>query len=336
MNTTRAILALTLFATAAHTETMDPLPSWTDGATKERIVRFVDEATTPGTGFVPEAERVAVFDNDGTLWVEQPIYTQLIFAFDRIKVLAPQHPEWSEREPFKSAVEGDAELALAGGEKAVLELIMGTHANMTTEEFEGVVSRWVRDARHPLTKRPYTDMVYQPMLELLTYLKTHGFKNYIVSGGGVEFMRPWSEAVYGIPPEQVIGSCIKVEYEMTPDGPVLRRQPEVAFIDDGPGKPVGIHRVIGRRPLVAFGNSDGDLQMLQWTAAGKGARLTGLIHHTDREREWSYDRDSHIGKLDKALNQAREKDWLVVDMREDWKVIYPSDLIDDEELPTEE
>jgi len=264
-----------------------------------------------------------VFDNDGTLWSEQPMYFQLAFALDRVKALAPQHPEWKETQPFKAALEGDLAGVLAGGEHAILEIVMATHAGMTTAEFEQAVTEWISSARHPKTKRRYTEMVYQPMLELLTYLRASGFKTYIVSGGGIEFMRPWTERVYGISPQWVVGSSIKVKYEMRPGGPVLVRLPEIDFIDDKEGKPVGIHKFIGRRPLMAFGNSDGDLQMLQWTAAGSGARFMALVHHTDAEREWAYDRESSVGRLDKALDEAKTAGWTVVDMKRDWKRIYP-------------
>jgi hypothetical protein len=272
---------------------------------------------------VPPPERIAAFDNDGTLWSEQPMYFQLFFALDRVKEMAPQHPEWKNKEPFASLLKGDVEAALAGGDKAILEIVMATHAGMTTTEFEKIVKDWIATARHPRTKRRYTEMIYQPMLELLAYLRANDFKTFIVSGGGIEFMRPWTEAVYGIPPEQVVGSSIKTQFEMRSDGPVLVRLPKINFIDDKEGKPVGINAHIGRRPIAAFGNSDGDLQMLQWTTAGDGARFALLVHHTDADREWAYDRKSHIGKLDKALDEANAKGWTVVDMKKDWKVLFP-------------
>jgi phosphoglycolate phosphatase-like HAD superfamily hydrolase len=303
----------------------DPLPSWNDTGPKKAIMAFVERVTKPNTpDFVPPAERIAVFDNDGTLWTEQPLYFQLLFALDRVKALAPQHPEWQTKEPFASLLKGDVKAALAGGEHALLEITMATHAGMTTEEFEKIVHAWITTAKHPKTGRLYTEMVYQPMLELLAYLRANGFKTYIVSGGGIEFMRPWVQKVYGIPPEQVIGSSIKVKYEMRDGKPVLMRLPEVDFIDDKAGKPVAIHKFIGRRPVMAFGNSDGDLQMLQWTAAGSGPRFCLYVHHTDAEREWAYDRESHIGRLDKGLDEAKAKGWTVVDMKQDWKVIFPS------------
>jgi len=302
----------------------DPLPSWNDGPAKESILQFVKETTTAGgSKFVPQAERIAVFDNDGTLWAEQPLYVQLVFVLDRVKKLAPKHPEWKNQQPFKVALEGDLKSVLSGGKQALLELVMATHANTTTEEFSQIVTDWLTTARHPKTKRPYTDMVYQPMLELLDYLRITGFKTYITSGGGIEFMRPWAEKVYGIPPEQVIGSSIKTEFKIRDGNPVLVRLPELNFYDDKEGKPVAINQHIGRRPIAAFGNSDGDLQMLQWTAAGDGERLMLLVHHTDANREWAYDRESHIGQLDKAMHEAQAKGWVVVDMKKEWKVIYP-------------
>jgi len=309
---------------AVNTSAADSLPSWNDTAAKQAVVAFVKKITTKGSpDFLSPAERIAVFDNDGTLWSEQPMYFQLFFALDRVKELAPQYPEWKNTEPFASLLKGDVKAALAGGEKAILEIIMVTHANMTTSEFENIVRKWVTTAKHPKTGRLYTEMVYQPMLELLSYLRTNDFKTFIVSGGGIEFMRPWTEAVYGIPPEQVVGSSIQTKFEIRGDEPVLVRQPKLNFIDDKEGKPVGINNHIGRKPIAAFGNSDGDLQMIQWTTTGEGARFGLLVHHTDGEREWAYDRKSHIGQLDKALDEAQEKGWTVVDMKQDWSVIYP-------------
>ncbi len=301
----------------------DPLPSWNDGPARKAIIAFVEKVTKEGSpDFVPVPERIATFDNDGTLWAEQPMYFQFLFALDRVKALAPQHPEWKTKEPFASLLKGDLKGALAGGERAMLEIVMATHAGMTTAEFETIVRDWIATAKHPKTGRLYTEMVYQPMLELLAYLRANGFKTFIVSGGGIEFMRPWTEKVYGIPPEQVIGSSIKTKFEMRDGKPVLVRLPEVNFIDDKAGKPVGINQQIGRRPIAAFGNSDGDLQMLQWTAAGTGPRFMGLVHHTDAAREWAYDRKSAIGRLDKALDEAQAKGWTVVDMKNDWKRIF--------------
>jgi len=302
----------------------DPLSSWNEGEAKRSIVDFVQRVTTVGgADFLPAPERIAVFDNDGTLWAEKPMYVQLAFALDRVKALAPEHPEWKDQQPFKAALEGDLKTVAAGGEHALLELVMATHAGMTTEAFAQVVTDWLTTAKHPRYNRIYTDLVYQPMLELLAYLRANGFKTFIVSGGGIEFMRPWTERVYGIPPEQVIGSSIKTKFEWRDGSPVLVRLPEIDFIDDKDGKPVGIHRHIGRRPIAAFGNSDGDLQMLQWTAAGSGPNFCLYVHHTDAEREWAYDRESPIGRLDKGLGEAQARGWTVVDMKADWNRIFP-------------
>jgi phosphoglycolate phosphatase-like HAD superfamily hydrolase len=316
-------LCLLLLTGGCATVQTDPLPAWNDGKVKQDIVRFVAKVTTQGSpDYVPAPERIATFDNDGTLWVEQPMYTQLVFALDRVKALAPQHPEWKDKEPFASLLKGDVKGALAGGEKAIIEIVTATHAGMTTAEYEAVVREWIATAREPRFGQPYTAMVYQPMLELVAYLRANGFKTYIVSGGGMEFMRPWTENVYGIPPEQVVGSSFRTKFELRDGKPVLVRLPELSFINDGAGKPVGINEHIGRRPILAFGNSDGDLQMLQWTAAGGGARFMGLVHHTDAVREWAYDRQSSVGNLDKALDEAQVKGWTVVDMKQDWKVIF--------------
>jgi len=302
----------------------DPLPSWNDTAPKKAILAFVAKATTKGSpGYVNPDERIATFDNDGTLWAEQPMYFQLLFALDRVKALAPQHPEWKTKEPFASLLKGDVKAALAGGDRAIVEILMATHAGMTTDEFEQIVQQWIATAKHPVTKRLFTEMVYQPMLELLTYLRANGFKTYIVSGGGAEFMRPWAERVYGIPPEQVVGSRIKTKFELRNGKPVLVRLPAVDLIDDKEGKPVGINQEIGRRPVAAFGNSDGDLQMLQYTAAGDGSRFCLYVHHTDAVREWAYDRHSSVGQLDKGLDEAKAKGWTVVDMKADWNRIFP-------------
>ena len=321
----KSLLALLLFANAALAA--DSLPSWNDTGSKKSIVTFVEQVTREGSpNFVPVAERIATFDNDGTLWIEKPMYVQLAFALDRVKAMAPEHPEWKDQEPFKSALEGDLNAVLAGGEHALLKLVMVSHAGMTTKAFPKVVQTWLATAKHPRFNRHYTDLVYQPMLELLTYLRANGFKTYIVSGGGIEFMRPWTEKVYGIPPEQVIGSSIKTKFELRNGKPALVRLPEINFIDDKEGKPVGINQHIGRRPILAFGNSDGDLQMFQWTAAGQGPRFIGIVHHTDAEREWAYDCKSHVGRLDKALDEAKAKGWTLVDMKKDWKVIYSFQL----------
>ena len=319
-------LLLLALANAAYAAA-DPLPAWNDSPAKQNILSFVAAVTDKsGPDYVPPAERIAVFDNDGTLWSEQPAYFQLLFAIDRVKTLAPEHPEWKTTLPFKAVLENDMEALAESGEKGLLQLVMATHAGNTTEEFSQIVTEWLASARHPRFKRPYNELVFQPMLELLAYLRANGFNTYIVSGGGIEFMRPWVEAVYGIPPEQVVGSSIKTKFELRDGKPALVRLPEINFIDDKAGKPVGINQHIGRRPIAAFGNSDGDLQMLQWTAAGEGRRLMLLVHHTDEQREYAYDRDSHIGRLDKALDQAGEKGWTVVDMKKAWKVVYPFEL----------
>lgn len=302
----------------------DPLASWNDGSVKKAVIDFVARVTREGgPDFVPPAERIAVFDNDGTLWAEQPIYFQVQFALDRVKALAPQHPEWKKKQPFKALLEGDKKAFAAAGEKALLEVMAVAHTGVTTEEFQAIVKDWVLTARHPRFKQPYTKCVYQPMLDLLAYLRANGFKTFIVSGGGVEFMRAWAEDVYGIPPEQVVGSMGKQKFELRDGKPVLLKLPAVDFVDDKEGKPIGIQKFIGRRPIFAFGNSDGDHQMLQWTAAGSGPRFMGLVHHTDGEREWAYDRKSHIGRLDKALDEATAKSWTIVDMKRDWKRIFP-------------
>jgi hypothetical protein len=320
-----ALLALGANCTTAQAA-RDPLPSWNDGPAKQAIVDFVRATTDKGSPkFVPPAERIATFDNDGTLWCEQPMYSQFLFALDRVKALAPQHPEWQEKEPFASILKGDPKAALTGGVRAMLETVLATHAGMTTEEFEQTVKDWLATARHPKFRRPYTECVYQSMLELLAYLRANGFKTFIVSGGGVEFMRPWTEKVYGIPPEQVIGSSIKTKYEMRDGKPVLVRLPEIDFIDDKTGKPVGIESHIGRRPIAAFGNSDGDREMLEYTQGGGGARLMMLVHHDDAVREFAYGADSKIGTLSDALMaEAKTNGWTVISMKHDWKRIFPS------------
>ncbi|MGO4198724.1 HAD family hydrolase [Rhizobium sp. YAF28] len=319
-----SVVIAALFLAASAYAQGDPLPSWNDTAPKAAIVAFVEKVTKQGSpDFVPEPERIAVFDNDGTLWVEHPMYTQLAFALDRVKTLAPQHPEWKNVQPFKAVLEGDMKTLAASGEKGLLQLIMVTHAGMTNDDFQKVVIDWLSAARDPRFKRPYTELVYQPMVELLSYLRANGFKTFIVSGGGVEFMRPWTEKVYGVPPEQVIGSSIKTEFKMQDDTPTLHRLPEVNFIDDKAGKPVGINEQIGRRPIAAFGNSDGDLEMLQWTTmAGAPARLGMLVHHTDAEREYAYDRNTEFGRLDKALDAAAITGWTIIDMKADWKQMF--------------
>ena len=314
------IIALsTLSAFAA-----DPLPSWNDGAAKKAITDFVAKVTKEGApDFIPVAERIATFDNDGTLWPEQPAYFQMLFALDRVKSMAPQHPEWKEQEPFASLLKGDVKGALAQGAKAMSEILMATHAGMTTEEFEKVVKEWAATAKHPKMGRLYTEMVYQPMLELLSYLRASGFKTYIVSGGGAEFMRPWTERVYGIPPEQVIGSTIKNKYEMRDGKPVLIRLPEIEYLDDKVGKPVRINSVIGRRPVAAFGNSDGDREMLEWTQAGGAARLMMLVRHDDAEREWAYGPESKTGTFsDDLASEAKKSGWVTISIKGDWKTVF--------------
>jgi hypothetical protein len=302
----------------------DPLPSWNQTPAKQRVIAFVELVTdSSGEFFVEPPQRIATFDNDGTLWSEQPMYFQLAFALERVKALASKHPEWKTQQPFKAVLDNDVQALAAIGKRDLMELVMASHAGMTTVEFERIVKDWIATAKQPRFERPYTDLVYSPMLELLDYLRAHDFKTYIVSGGGIEFMRPWVEQVYGIPPEQVVGSSIKTQFQIRDGKPVLMRFPEVDFIDDKDEKPVGIHKFIGRRPIAAFGNSDGDLQMLQWTATGEGAHFILLVHHTDAKWEWRYDRASKIGHLDKARDEALSRGWTVVDMEKDWKVVYP-------------
>jgi phosphoserine phosphatase len=316
---------LVLVPAGASAAAADVLPSWNDAAARARLVAFVQTVTDPrGQGYVAPAERIAVFDNDGTLWSEQPAYFQLAFAIDRVRALAPKHPEWRTKQPFQGVLEGDLKAVAATGERGLLELVMATHANLTTEEFAAVVRDWVATARHPTLKRPYTELVYQPMLELLSYLRANGFKTYIVSGGGVEFMRVFAEQVYGVPPEQVIGSSIATEYEVRNGKPLIVRQPKIDFIDDKAGKPVAINKFIGRRPIAAFGNSDGDFQMLEWTTAGAGPRLAVIVHHDDAGREFAYDRGSHIGKLERGLDEGPRRGWTIVSMKDDWKTLYPA------------
>jgi haloacid dehalogenase-like hydrolase len=311
-------------AASAQTATSGTsLPSWNEGATKQSILDFVAAVTREGSpDFVPPAERIATFDNDGTLWVEHPMYTQLAFALDRVKTLAPQHPEWKDMQPFKAALEGDMKTLAGSGEHGLLELLMATHAGMTANEFQKIVVDWIATARHPRFNRLYTELAYLPMLELLAYLRANAFKTFIVSGGGIEFMRPWTERVYGVPPEQVVGSSIKTKFQMRDGRPELFRTAELNFIDDNVGKPVGINEYIGRRPIAAFGNSDGDLEMLQWTTIADGRRFGLIVHHTDAEREYAYDRDTSFGRLDKALDAAAINKWTVVDMKNDWKRIF--------------
>ena len=308
-------------ATGAVTE--NPLPSWRAGGARDAIVRFVQATTTEGgDGFVPLPERIAVFDNDGTLWSEQPSYVQLAFILDRVRALAPEHPEWKREEPFRSVLAGDLKGVAASGEKGLMSLMAATHAGVTSEAFSAIVSEWLASARHPVTGQPYTAMVYQPMLELLAYLRANGFQTWIVSGGGVEFMRPWAEGVYGIPPSQVVGSSIRTRYVLQDSVPVIERLPEIEFVDDKAGKPLGIQRFIGRRPIAAFGNSDGDFEMLEWVTSGAGPRLGLIVHHDDAARESAYDRQSHIGRLARALDEAPARGWTVVSMKQDWTRVF--------------
>jgi phosphoserine phosphatase len=318
-----ALLVAVLAIAASNAQAADPLPSWNAGPAKARIVGFVKAVTDKaGKDYVAPAERIAVFDNDGTLWSEQPAYFQLAFAIDRVKALAASRPEWKETQPFKAALEGDAKALAASGEKGLLELVMATHAGNTADEFAQIVRDWAKSATHPKAKRRYTELTYKPMRELLDYLRANGFKTYIVSGGGVEFLRALSQELYGIPPEQVIGSSVKTRYEVRDGKPVIVRLPEIDFIDDKAGKPVGIHKFIGRRPIAAFGNSDGDFEMLEWTTAGPGARLGVVVHHDDAAREFAYDRESHVGRLARGLDEAGKRGWLVVSMKDDWRTVY--------------
>lgn len=321
--TTWALMTLAGRAGAQTGAADHPLPSWNDGPTKSAIVDFVDRVTADDSpDFVPPDERIATFDNDGTLWAEKPMYFQLLFALDRVKALAAEHPEWSTEEPFASVLKGDMQGVAAAGEQGAVKIVAATHAGMSTAEFETIVEEWLATARHPQTGKPYTDMVYQPMVELLAYLRANGFKTFIVSGGGIEFMRPWTARVYGIPPEQVVGSSIKTRFELRGGRPVLLRLPEIDFIDDKAGKPIGINSHIGRQPLFVAGNSDGDLQMLQYATIDHSPSLGLIVHHTDARREWAYDRDSHVGRLDKALDEAPQRGWIVVDMRRDWNQVF--------------
>ncbi len=306
----------------------DPLPSWNDGAHKQAIIDFVEKVTKEsGPDFVPPELRIATFDNDGTLWCEKPVYIQAQFAFDQIKEMAEQHPEWKDKDPYRLVLAGDLKAIAAQGEKPLLEILASTHTGMTVDEFHKTVREWMHAAQHPRFHRPYDQCIYQPMVEALEYLRANGFKTFIVSGGGVEFMRPWVEKAYGIPPQQVIGSSGVVKYDWNDGKPMLMKEAKVEFIDDGPGKPVGINRFIGRHPILAFGNSDGDLEMLQWTTNGPNTgtklRLGLIVHHTDAEREYAYDRHSSVGRLDKALDAAPKEGWIVVSMKDDWKVIFP-------------
>lgn len=331
-HTVRAQIFLAFAAVAVCAQAMaaDPLPSWNAGPAKTSILDFVAKTTKEcSPDFVPVAERIATFDNDGTLWCEKPTYFQILFAFDRIKATAEQHPEWKDKEPYKSVLAGNIEALTSQGQKALLEIVANTHSGMTVDDFHNIVREWMHTARHPRFHRPYDRCIYQPMLELLAYLRANGFQTFIVSGGGVEFMRPWVDRAYGIPPQQVVGSSGVVKFVMRDGTPVLLKEPKVEFIDDGPGKPVGINQFIGRHPIMAFGNSDGDLEMLQWTTLGEPSirhpRFALIVHHTDADREYAYDRDSKVGRLDKAWDEGVRRGWTIVDMNEDWNHIFPSD-----------
>ncbi len=325
-HTFAAVIVVALLSKAAHAqEALDPLPSWNEGPVKKALVEFVNRVTSPTSpDFVKPNERIAVFDNDGTLWCEQPMYVELQFVFDRVSVLAAAKPEWKTTEPFKSLLAGDMEGVRKSGKRGLLEMFMATHSNVTVDDFEQTVKEYMKTAKHPRFKKPYTELIYQPMLEVLAYLRSQQFQTFIVSGGEVEFMRPFSEPVYGVPPQQVVGTSVKTEYQVHGDKPVLMRLPEIDFFDDGPGKPVAIGQYIGRRPLIAFGNSDGDFEMLEWTTkVAAGPRLGLIVHHTDGEREYAYDRDSQFGRLNKALDEAQARGWQVISMKDDWKEIFP-------------
>mgnify|MGYP002261605366 CR=1 FL=1 len=320
----RALPLLLLLTLPSLALAADPLPSWNEGPSKKQIIEFVQTVTAQGTrDYVKPAERIAVFDNDGTLWSEQPAYFEVLFAFDEIKRLAPQHPEWKTTQPFKAVLENDHQALAQSGMDGLLKIIGATHTGVSTDAFIDNAKTWLTQARHPKTGKPYTEMIYQPMLEMLDYLRGQDFKTYIVSGGDTAFMRAFAEVVYGVPPEQVIGSSFVTQFQIKDGAPQILRTAKLAHNDDGPGKPESIDAIIGRRPILAFGNSDGDLQMLQWTAAGQGKRFMGLVHHTDAKREWAYDRNSQVGRLDKALDQAKTQGWTVVDMASEWRRIYP-------------
>ncbi|AUS04364.1 HAD family hydrolase [Pseudotamlana carrageenivorans] len=313
-----------VIAPEPETGIADPLSSWHDNATKKAITSYVTEVSTSGNpNFIPISDRIATFDNDGTLWSEQPVYFQLFFAMYRIKALAPEHPEWKNKQPFKAVLENDMKALMASGEKGLLELVMASHSGMTAEEFEDLVKDWLAHETHPRFNKPYNEVIFKPMLELLDYLRANNFKTYIVSGGGVEFMRPWTEETYGIPKDQIIGSSVKTEFTFENGKAQIKRLPQIDFIDDKAGKPVGINKFIGKKPVFAAGNSDGDLQMLQYSASSNYKSFQLYVHHTDADREWAYDRESHIGTFDKGLDYAQENGWTIIDMKNDWKVIYP-------------
>ncbi|WP_020469481.1 HAD family hydrolase [Zavarzinella formosa] len=318
------IVCWALVAASVFAQSPDPLASWNEGPRKKAVLDFVAKVTKEvSPDFVPVAERIAVFDNDGTLWCEQPMYVQLAFALDRVKAMADKHPEWKDKQPFKAVIEGDLKTLAEAGEKSIVEIVLATHTGMTTDEFAATVKNWLVTAKHPKFQRPYTECVYQPMLEVLAFLRANGFKTFIVSGGTVDLMRPFAEKVYGIPPEQVVGTTFKTKYELRDGKPAIVIQPQLDFLDDKAGKPVAINKFIGRRPVMAFGNSDGDFEMLEWTAAGSGPRFGMIVHHTDAEREYAYDRKSHFGRLERGLDEAAKRGWLLADMKNDWKVVFP-------------
>ncbi len=317
----------TLNQESGNIENSDPLPSWNDGETKTAIISYVKDVTNPKSeNFIPISERISTFDNDGTLWSEQLMYFQLFFAIDRVKALASEHPEWKNEQPFKAVIENDMDALIKQGKQGLIKIMVAAHAGNTTDEFEEIVKEWISTAKHPTLNKPYTDLVYQPMLELLNYLRANNFKTFIVSGGGIELMRPWVEEVYGIPRDQVVGSSIKVKYDYNDGNPVIRRLPALDFVDDKEGKPEAIHKYIGRKPVFAGGNSDGDLEMLRWTASNDYKGFMLYVHHTDSIREWAYDRESHFGQFNKGWDEAIKNDWTVIDMKKDWKVIYPFQL----------
>ena len=316
-----------IFLATSSVQANEPLPSWNEGKARQSIIHFVEEVTKQGgANYVPASERIATFDNDGTLWVEYPMYTQVLFAFERVKKLAPQHPEWKTEQPFKALLAGDMKTVGASGMKGLMKIVLATHSGMTATEFADEAGKWLRTTKHPKYKRPYIEVIYQPQLELLEYLRANEFKTYIVSGGGIAFMRPVTEQAYGIPPEQVIGSSVVTKFQVKNGKPELIRMPKVNFVNDKAGKPVGIYEHIGRRPILAFGNADADMQMIEYTKGGDGLRLGLFVHHTDAQREFAYDRKSHVGTLDKALDQADKNDWIIVDMKKDWKVIFPFEM----------
>ncbi|MFB5141190.1 HAD family hydrolase [Vibrio diabolicus] len=322
----KVIVLATSFALSSYSiaaDVQDPLPSWNNTGAKQAIMAFVTKTTTQGSdAYIPESQRIATFDNDGTLWAEKPVYLQLFFAIDKVKEMASEHPDWKTTEPFASAIKGDLEGVGKQGLEGVMKLVMATHSGMSTDQFHQEVKEWMKTAVHPTTGKPYTEMVYQPMLELLDYLRANDYQTYIISGGGIDFMRVWAPEVYGIPTQNIVGTTLKAEYQVVDGKPTIQRLPEIDFVNDKAVKPVTIQNFIGKRPVMAFGNSDGDLQMLEWTKAGSGPRFSAVIHHTDDKREWAYDKDSHVGKLDKSFKVGEEQGWLFVDMKQDWSQVF--------------